>query len=75
MTKISHKVYFDVLSSKMTLVFKFRASTHHYDVKIGNMEGFVTLLFFKAEGQNLVSWSILMYIFKRDYLFPNSRLL
>ena len=32
--------YFDVISSKMALIFKFI---------IGNMEGLVTLLFFKVE--------------------------
>ena len=65
--------YFDVLSSKMALVFKFRASMtslwRHYDVIIGNMEGLVTLSFFEVERQNLVSWGILMRIFQKNYLF------
>ena len=29
-----------------------------YDVIIGNMEGFVTLLFIKVEEQNLANWGI-----------------
>ena len=34
-----------------------------YDVIIGNMEGFVTLLFIKVEGQNLADWGTLMCTF------------
>ena len=41
--------YFDVLSSKMALIFKFRASMT--SLIIGNMECFVTLLFINVEGQ------------------------
>ena len=37
-TKLGNMEYFDVLASKMVLVFKFRPI-------IGNMEGLVTLLF------------------------------
>ena len=33
------------------------------------MEGFVTLLFIKVEGQNLADWGILMYTFKRLSIF------
>ena len=61
--------YFDVLSSKMALIFKFRASTSHYDVIIGNMEGFVTLLFIKVERQNLADWRILMCTFQKLSIF------
>ena len=68
--------YFDVLSSRMALVFKFRASMTYYDVIIGNMEGLVTLLFFTAERQNLVSWGIWMSTFlKKLSIFKISRLL
>ena len=31
-----------------------------YDVIMGNMEGLVTLAFFKIESKNLISWGILM---------------
>ena len=61
--------YFDVLSSKMALIYKFRASTRHYDVMIGNMEGFVTLLFIKVERQNLADCGILMCIFQKTIYF------
>ena len=54
--------YFDVPSSKMALIFKFRAS-------IGNMEGFVTLLFIKVEGQNLANCGTLMCTFQKLYIF------
>ena len=33
------------------------------------MEGFVTLLFIKVDGQNLAKWGTLMCSFKKDYLF------
>ena len=33
------------------------------------MEGFVTLLFIKVEGQNLADWGILMLLFKKLYIF------
>ena len=33
------------------------------------MEGFVTLLFIKAEGQNLSDWSILICTFKNLAIF------
>ena len=36
---------------------------------MGNMEGLVTLLFFKMESKNLVSWGILMQIFKKVICF------
>ena len=61
--------YFDVPSSKMALIFKFRASRRHYDVIIGNMECFVTLLFIKVEGQNLADWGILMCTFQKTIYF------
>ena len=64
--------YFDVPSSKMALILKFRASMTslcHYDVIIGNMKGFVTLLFIKVEGQNLADWGILMCTFQKIIYF------
>ena len=36
---------------------------------IGNMEGFVTLLFIKVEGQNLLNWGILMCTFQKLSMF------
>ena len=33
------------------------------------MEGFVTSLFMKVEGQNLADWGILMCIFKKLSIF------
>ena len=33
------------------------------------MEGFVTLLFIKVEGQNLAVWGILICTFQRNYIF------
>ena len=33
------------------------------------MEGFVTLLFIKAEGQNLADWGILMCAFQKTIYF------
>ena len=33
------------------------------------MEGFVTLLLIKVEGQNLADWEILMCIFQKNCLF------
>ena len=36
---------------------------------IGNMEGLVTLLFFKVEEKSLANWDILMCIFQKNYLF------
>ena len=61
--------YFDVPSSKMALVFKFRASMTSYDVIIGNIESFVTLLFINVEGQNLADWGILMCTFQKLSIF------
>ena len=43
--------------------------SRHYDVIIGNMEGFVTLLFIKVEGQNLADWGILMCTFRKTIHF------
>ena len=40
-----------------------------YDVIMGNMEGLVTLLFFKIESSNLASWGILMQIFQKVIYF------
>ena len=51
----------------MALIFKFRAFI------IGNMEGFVTLLFIKVEGQNLADWGILMCIFQSILLFSKCK--
>ena len=61
--------YFDVPSSKMVLVFKFRASMTSNDVIIGNIESFVTLLFINVEGQNLADWGILMCTFQKIIYF------
>ena len=38
-------------------------------VIMGNMEGLVTLVFFKIESKNLVSWGILMQIFQKVIYF------
>ena len=35
---------------------------------MGNMEGLVTLLFFKIKSSNLASWGILMQIFQKLYI-------
>ena len=43
--------YFDLFSSKMLFVFKFKVSCHN-DVIMGNMKGLVTLVFFKIESKN-----------------------
>ena len=40
-----------------------------YYVIIRNMEGFVTLLFIKAEGQNLADWGILICTFHKSIYF------
>ena len=68
-TKFGSMGYFDVPSSKMALVFKFRASMTSYDVIIGNMESFVTLSFIKVEGQNLADWGILICAFQKIIYF------
>ena len=39
------------------------------DVIIGNMEGFVTLLFINVEGQNLADRGILMCTFQKSIYF------
>ena len=36
---------------------------------MGNMEGLVTLVFFKIESKNFVSWGILMQIFQKVMYF------
>ena len=36
---------------------------------MGNMEGLVTLLFFKIKNSNLASWGILMQIFQKVIYF------
>ena len=41
----------------------------HNDVIMGNMEGLVTLLFFKIKSLNLASWGILMQIFQKVIYF------
>ena len=56
--------YFDLFSSKMLFIFKFKAYRCHNDVIIGNMEGLVTLIFFKIESTNLEGWGILMQMFQ-----------
>ena len=53
--------YFNVFSSKMALILKFRASV---------IEGFVTLLFIKVEGQNLAKLEYFdVYFFKKLSIF------
>ena len=47
------------------LFFKHNSMGGHYDVIIGNIEGFVILLFIKVEEQNLADWGILMCTFKK----------
>ena len=42
---------------------------------MGNLEGLVTLVFFKIESKNLVCWGILMQFFSKSCIFPNSKLL
>ena len=49
--------------------FKNTTLLRHYDVIIGNMECFVTLLFINVEGQNLADWGILMYTFEKIIYF------
>ena len=61
--------YFDVPSSKMALVFNSGLLCRHYDVIIGNVESFVTLLFINVEGQNLADWGILMCTFQKIIYF------
>ena len=39
----------------------------HNDVIMGNMEGLVTLVFFKIESKSSVSWGILLQILKKLY--------
>ena len=41
----------------------------HYDVIMGNLEGFVIWLFIKVERQNLKDLGILMCTFQKSYLF------
>ena len=36
---------------------------------MGNMEGLVTLVFFKIKGSNLACWGILMQIFQKVIYF------
>ena len=57
--------YFDELSSKMALISKFRTSRRHYDVIIGNMDGFATSLFIKVQRQNVANWGILVCTFQK----------
>ena len=51
---------------KNVIYFQFQGL---YDVIMGNMEGFVTLLFFKIKSSNLASWGILMQIFQNVIYF------
>ena len=68
-TKFDNMGYFDVLSSEMALIFKFEASLTSLWRQNGNMEGLVTLLFFKVERQNLVTWGNLMCVFQKLSIF------
>ena len=52
----------------MLLIFKFKLVWCHNDVIMRNMEGLVTLVFFKIKSTNLASWGILMQIFKKLYI-------
>ena len=69
MTKFASIGYFNVPSSKMALISYSGLLCCHYDVIIGNMKGFVTLLFIKVEGQNLADWGILMCTFQKTIYF------
>ena len=68
-SKFSDMVYFDLFYSKMLLVSNSRLVLRHNDVIMRNMEDFVTLVFFKIESKNLVSWGILMQIFQQVIYF------
>ena len=63
------------LSLSELIVFLGQHERYHYDFIIGNMEGFVTLLFINVEGQHLADWGILMCIFQKTIYFQNSKLL
>ena len=60
--------YFDLFSQKCYLFSNSRLVWRHNDVIMGNMEGLVTLLFFKIKSTNLAGWGILMQIFKKGYI-------
>ena len=53
----------------MLFISKFKACRRHNDVIMGNVEGRVTLVFFKIKSTNLVSWGILMQIFQKVLYF------
>ena len=57
--------YLDPFSSKMLFIFKFKACIRHNDIIMGNMEGLVTLVFFKKKRTNLASWGSSMQIFQK----------
>ena len=46
-----------------------RLVLRHNDVVMANMEGLVTLVFFKIKSTNLVNWGILMQIFQKVRYF------
>ena len=58
--------YFDVPSSKMALIFKFRASMTSLCCQ---NRKYVTLLFIDVEGQNLADWGILTCTFQKIIYF------
>ena len=60
---------------KCYLFSNSRLVCRHNDVIMGNMEGLVTLVFFKIESKNLISWEYFDAHFSKSYIFPNSKLL
>ena len=57
--------YFDLFFQKCYLF----SNSELYDIIMGNMEGLVTLVFFKIKSTNLASWGILMQIFQKVVYF------
>ena len=53
--------YFDLFFFKNVIYFQIQGL---YDVIMGNMEGLVTLIFFKIKSANLENWGILMQIYQ-----------
>ena len=63
--------YFDLFFFKNVICFQIQGL---YDVITRNMEGLVTLVFFKIESKNLVTWGIFNANFSKSYIFLNSKL-
>ena len=54
----------------MALILNSGILWRHYYVIIGNMEGFITLLSVKVEGQNFTDWGIFaVYFYKKLPIF------